>query len=213
MLLAQLSRFDHRGVMDIQLQQTVLAGAGLRAAASGLRQQLKDATADAHRELDRAYSAFDLVTVSGYRQFLEASAAALLPLEAMLARAGVGQIMTDWPQRSRSAAIRNDLRLVDGRCEALELDGMLSRHGVLGVAYVLEGSRLGAKVLLARLAAADHRILGASAYLRHGSGLPLWRDFLALLAHEEPATQRELAEAIDGARFAFNMFQIAAARA
>jgi heme oxygenase len=184
-----------------------------RPAAPGLRQQLKEATADTHRELDRAFGAFDLAAVSGYRRFLEASAAALLPLEAILVRAGVEQIIADWPQRSRSTAILDDLRLVDGRCEPLELDGVLSRHGVLGIAYVLEGSRLGAKVMLARLAAEDRQILRATAYLRHGSGLPLWREFLALLARQEPVVPRELAEAIDGARFAFNMFQIAASRA
>ena len=199
--------------MDIQFEQAVLSSRAARFGAPGLRHQLRDATSNAHRELDHAFGAFDIATVPGYRRFLEASAAALLPLETMLVHAGVGAIITDWEQRSRSTAIRNDLRLIGGQCDPLELDGGLSRHGVIGVAYVLEGSRLGAKVLLARLAAADHGAARVAAYLRHGTGEPLWREFLALLEREEPATERELAEAIDGARFAFNMFQISAARA
>jgi heme oxygenase len=79
--------------------------------------------------------------------------------------------------------------------------------------YVLEGSRLGARYLLRTIAAsADPLIAEARGYLRHGTGQPLWRSFLARL-EREPMTEDDAAEAIAGARQAFAMFAEAAARA
>ncbi|MFK4538625.1 heme oxygenase [Bradyrhizobium ottawaense] len=66
----------------------------------GLRERLRDATADAHREVDAQLSSFDLTVLAGYRRFLQASAGALLPLEAALVAAGVARIFPDWPERS-----------------------------------------------------------------------------------------------------------------
>jgi hypothetical protein len=49
--------------------------------------------------------------------------------------------------------------------------------------YVLEGSRLGAQVLLQAVAgSSDAAVTAATAYLRHGAGRHLWQSFLALLA-------------------------------
>ncbi|MGA7805708.1 MAG: heme oxygenase, partial [Bradyrhizobium sp.] len=48
----------------------------------GLREVLKQATAVAHRKLDAQLTGFDLTGRRGYRRFLQASANALLPLEA-----------------------------------------------------------------------------------------------------------------------------------
>jgi len=42
-----------------------------------LRSRLKEATADAHRDLDARLSGLDLANLDGYRRFLEANAAAL----------------------------------------------------------------------------------------------------------------------------------------
>jgi heme oxygenase (biliverdin-IX-beta and delta-forming) len=144
------------------------------AKSSGLRDMLQEATATAHRDLDAKFAAFDLASRRGYRRFLEASAAALLPLEAALERAGVACLFTDWPQRARRAAITADLARLDGVIRSLEDVCPLSRNGVLGTMYVLEGSRLGAGYLLRMVAqSADPLIAGARAYLGHGAPVSL----------------------------------------
>ena len=130
----------------------------------GLRERLRDATSAAHRALDAQLSAFDLTVFSGYRRFLQASAGALLPLEAALIEAGVARMFPDWPERARSAAIAADLGRLDSAVQATVSVPPLTRSGVLGTMYVLEGSRLGAKFLLKAVAdAADPRIDGATA--------------------------------------------------
>ena len=59
---------------------------------------------------------------------------------------------------------------------------------MLGLVYVLEGLRMGARVILSRLAEEpDTAIIGATAYLRHGFGRRLWPTFLTTL---EPAARR-----------------------
>ncbi len=177
----------------------------------GLRERLKDATAAAHRELDAQMSAFDLTVFSGYRHFLQASAGALVPLEAALVEAGISKLFADWPERSRSAAIAADLDRLGREAHATVSVPPLTRSGMLGTMYVLEGSRLGAKFLLKAVAdAADPRIGEATAYLSHGAGKRLWQSFLAKLASEDSCDEDEVIEA---ARSAFAAFEQAADRA
>lgn len=178
---------------------------------SGLRERLRDSTASAHRELDAQLSAFDLTVFSGYRRFLQASAAALLPLETALVEAGVARLFPDWPERSRSAAIVADLGRLGSAVPFTVCVPALTRSGMLGTMYVLEGSRLGSKFLLKTVAdAADPRLGEAAAYLNHGTGKRLWQSFLAKLASEEGCEEDE---AIDFARIAFAAFERAADRA
>ena len=83
-----------------------------------LRSILRDATAAEHARLDARLGAFDLRTVGGYRKFLEINAAALLPLERALVRAGVRDVLPDWDHRARSKSILCDLARLGGtpRC-------------------------------------------------------------------------------------------------
>src|SRR5262249_52367099 len=157
------------------------------------------------------FSALDLNDVGDYRRFLQASAAALMPLEAALEAGGVARIFPDWPQRSRSDAIKADLDRVDGAARPLCSAGPLDRNGVLGVMYVLEGSRLGAKFLL-RGVANNPLIAPATFYLSHGAGKPLWQTFLLHL-ESEPVTPDDEAEIVRGAHLAFAMFAEAARQA
>jgi len=183
------------------------------ATSSGLRDTLKEATATAHRELDAQFAGFDMSSRRGYRRFLEASAAALLPLEAALERAGVARLFADWPQRARREAITADVACLDGTIRPLEDVDVLNRNGVLGTMYVLEGSRLGARYLLRMIAqSSDPLIAETRAYLGHGAGQSLWRSFLTRLEYEAMTGDDE-AEAIAGARRSFAMFAEAAARA
>lgn len=174
--------------------------------AGTLRSALRAATAETHQALDATFGAFELQSRSGYLRFLEASAAALLPLEAALSEAGIAAIIPDWEQRLRATAIAADLAALGGTVRPLPMRPGFTAAGMLGAAYVLEGSRLGARVLLKQIAASpDPTVAAATAYLGHGAGLPLWPRFLTILdnAAQDP---RETGEAIDAARQAFALF-------
>jgi heme oxygenase len=177
-----------------------------------LRQRLRDATADAHAALDDHFRRLDLRRRADYGHMLRASAAALLPLEAVLAESGVRRVLADWPLRARRDAILADIGRIGGQVHSLPSPGPLSRYGVLGTLYVLEGSRLGAKVLLRTVESSpDPVVAGATTYLSHGAGRRFWPSFLAVLGREVPRPAEE-AEAIAAARQAFDLFARAAAR-
>jgi heme oxygenase len=179
---------------------------------AGLRYRLRDATADAHARLDAQLETFDLRQLSDYRRFLEISAAALLPLEAALVEAGVERVFPDWPSRSRTRALLADLDRTGGVARPLPAPDALDFAGILGTMYVLEGSRLGARLLLEDvLQSSDAVVAGATAYLGHGAGRPLWQSFVESL-ERHAASLDEDTRAIAGARRAFGLFEDAVAR-
>jgi heme oxygenase len=175
-----------------------------------LRERLRKETSEAHTRLDRMLSALDLCDLPGYRLFLEINAAALLPLEIALEEAGVGSHFPDWPARSRTRAILDDLFRLDGRASPPDLLPTMDTDAIFGTMYVLEGSRLGARMLARRVARAPHVVeAGATSFLHHGNGLPLWQGFLAALErHQAIACEAAI---IDAARSAFVLFEQAAA--
>ena len=176
-----------------------------------LRSILRDATAAEHARLDARLGALDLCTVVGYRAFLEINAAALLPLEQALVRAGVRDVLPDWDGRARSNAIQRDLSRLSGTPRLVDVPELADRFAVLGTLYVLEGSRLGAAYLLRKVRqCSDPAVSGNTAFLSHGAGRPLWPSFLAVLENHAG----ELADDDDivgPARRAFSLFEQAAA--
>jgi heme oxygenase len=155
----------------------------------------------------------DLIILKDYRRFLEANAAALLPVERTLERSGVGEAFPDWHARTRRDAILDDLRAVDGRAAPLPCPGLFDFGGILGAMYVLEGSRLGAQFLLKAVKASpDPRVAGSVDYLGHGAGKAMWKSFLALLERHAGRLDDEAA-AVDAAQRTFAMFERAAADA
>jgi heme oxygenase len=173
---------------------------------NSLRNYLRAATAQDHAQLDARLSALDWGSVPDYRYFLEASAAALLPVEAALVDANVIGILPDWERRSRRSAILRDLEYIGGCLPPLAAQPRLGFEGVLGATYVLEGSRLGGAVLLERIAeAGDSTILCATSYLSHGSGQRFWPTFVDRL--EKHAAQIESRTAVVvAARQTFKLF-------
>lgn len=175
-----------------------------------LRSVLKDATADEHTRLDTKLGAFDLCTVSGYRRFLEINAAALLPLEQALLRAGVRDVLPDWDDRARTEAILSDLSRLGGTPRLLAAPALTDLAAMLGTLYVLEGSRLGAAYLLRQVRqCSDPVISGNTAFLSHGAGRPLWPGFLAVL-ESHAADIIDEADIVLPARRAFALFEQAA---
>ena len=114
------------------------------------RDLLRAATEGLHRRLDTRFTPADFRDRSTSVRFLECTARALLPLERALNHSVVPERFTDWRLRRRSDALSQDLRALD----AAYLGDDDVRHFELqpaeafGVLYVLEGSRLGSKVLL-----------------------------------------------------------------
>lgn len=136
---------------------------------------------------------------------------AVLPLEAALARSGVERLFPDWPSRSRSRALSSDIAHLGMSMRLFPTLPRLDFEDILGTMYVLEGSRLGARFLLARVQQSpDPTVASTSAYLSHGAGLQLWRSFLGLL-EQHAAELDDPAKAIAAARWTFRLFELAAA--
>jgi len=151
-----------------------------------------------HAAVDSRFAPMLDAGEAGYRSFLLASAAAVFPLE---------QSLPDWTRRTRAAALRadlTDLGITDvAAATAPPLAGAARMFGAL---YVLEGSRLGAKLLVPDLlAGVSTRVRAATRYLRHGEGHRLWQSFLTHLESSQDVRACP-GEAIAGARLAFALF-------
>lgn len=175
------------------------------------RGSLRGATDHLHRDLDRIAAGFNLADLTHYRRFLQATAATLIAIEQLLENAGVEQLLPDWPQRSRRAAIRDDLRSLGADAHPLALRRTAPTPSeVFGILYVLESSRLGARLSLDQvLASEDERVRSTFSYLKHGQSSPdhpggLWRSFLEQLETHEAADDQT--QTVSGAVYTFTLF-------
>lgn len=171
---------------------------------------LRDATASRHAELDGGMPlARPVPTLADYRDHLALLRRWLAPIEAWQARFDDGPqdaaLLPPSPHLPLIEADLADPSLAPGAAAAPPAPWQ-GRDGVAyrwGVAYVIEGSRLGGTVLYRRLAAAlaPHPLR----YL-HGDGVPpgpRWQQFLrALRTHVQG--EAAIAEACRGARAAFD---------
>lgn len=169
-----------------------------------LRTRLRAATADDHRRTEDGFGALlvalsDSIGAGSYGAFLQAHARAFPAIGRALS-AGL-----DWPPwRARWHDLEADLAALDlDSPQALTVKAATSRAAALGMAYVLEGSRLGSTLLLRRIPAGL-----PVAYLRGGNDRAAWQRLLALLETIDPA---DATAAIAGARLAFDAFRNAAA--
>lgn len=173
---------------------------------SSLRHRLKAYTGAAHERLDAVVGSHDLADRAVYRRFLLGHAAVVGPAERALEQAGVAGWLPDWPSRRRGASLRQDLAALGVTADA---DGPFPLGGeaeVFGALYVLEGSRLGGRVLSQRAgSSADPAVRGALRYLTHGLGERLWPTFLERLEASDD-TRRRPADAEASALFVFNAF-------
>lgn len=177
------------------------------------RNSLRGATDHLHRDLDRITAGFKLGEIGHYRRFLQANAATLIAIEQLLENAGVADLLPDWDLRTRREAILSDLNSLGSQVQPLALRRTApTPPEVFGILYVLEGSRLGAQLLLEQvLASDDENVRNASAYLRHGQSGPsgetlpnLWRSFLQQLETNDAADDQT--QTVSGAVYAFTMF-------
>ncbi len=170
---------------------------------------IREATRDSHRRLDLALSWLDLAQPRYYAGLLRSQAEALFPLERALEAGDITEILPDWPQRARSAALEQDLILMSVSAAPLPAPRFDGAAQMLGATYVLEASRMGARVLLARLAQQPQSgSIDATKYLKHGFGKRFWPTFLAVL-ESHPAAQADTVSVVKGAELAFAMFESA----
>ncbi|GBR50233.1 heme oxygenase [Neokomagataea thailandica NBRC 106555] len=160
--------------------------------------QLRRACRTEHDGVDQIFSAFDLQDQISYGRFLAAHARVVPVLERWLRDFGVAE-GTDW----RAAALSRDLQAL----QAVQPDEILwnpkTHDGyAVGVLYVLEGSRLGGKVLAAKVSSALPK-----EYLSSGHSNGGWPLFLGRLQNIlEAADESYKAEVWAGAREAFALF-------
>jgi heme oxygenase len=170
-----------------------------------LRTYLRLETRPLHETIDRAFSRFSLQDDRGLERFLTAQAGALRPLEAALEAGGDGgieRLMPDWPARRRAPLLDS----LQAEVPRLRIDPFRTDAEMLGAAYVLEGSRLGARILLGHIVGRQSRMarLGI-AFLSHDPGGPHWRAFLARL--ERYGADETRSESLSGAVQAFRLFE------
>ncbi len=147
----------------------------------------------------------NMETLDDYRRHLRCHAQVLLPLERALETHQYASAIPDLARRWRSAALSNDLRaLGEPHSEYLDtpIGGTLAAFA--GAMYVLEGSRLGAKVLLRQMGARAEQDLPVE-FFSHGAADRLWSSFVNWLNSSEWSAT-EVAEMCESATAVFQTY-------
>lgn len=140
------------------------------------RAALREATRVAHDAVDRAFGQFDLGEAGSYGDALTAHARALPAIEDWLDRNASGRLRAVRGAQ-RGSALRRDLAALDRPVPTPGLFNLPTDEATAtGVAYVLEGSRLGA-TMLAR-SVPPHL---PCSFLGDASDPQRWQAFLAVL--------------------------------
>ena len=138
---------------------------------------LKAATDGIHRELDERLSTLDLATKADYRRFLDFHARTVPAVEGSLASGGLGDLVEGWCEGRRSDAIAADLAaLGDPMPKPVEAPTFAGVGHLLGAAYVLEGSRLGGRMLERRVGPGLPK-----AFLKGDGSLGPWPALIAVM--------------------------------
>ena len=167
-----------------------------------LRSRLRAETADDHARLDSAISTADVATRSGFVRFMQTHEAAFRALDSV-ARSPQLHDLADRAAR--------DLQSLGA--EAVVLPRIEAALDPWAVEYVVQGSRLGTKVLKRRWQeSTDPQVRAASAYFDAPSDPAAWRSTCDAL-DALPAKGAEADRIVADARRIFDIFSDALARA
>jgi heme oxygenase (biliverdin-IX-beta and delta-forming) len=162
--------------------------------------QLRQATHSLHQQLDTRLIPSTLVDRPAYVRYLLTNLPCG-PIESGLAAAGIRRLLPDWDDRERRVVLGEDLSALDadpGRVPACSIAPDIGT--MLGWSYVLEGSRLGAALILRTVETSpDAAVRGATRFLGHGAGRNFWNSFKATLAgidQDDDAIARACAAAV-----------------
>jgi heme oxygenase len=167
---------------------------------------LRSETRSLHEALDVSLPLTDLVTGRGYIRYLSLNAPCAT-IEKALESAGVYRVLPDWNYRRRRFDLTEDLcalgvALPPSRVFQIANDTAT----ILGWSYVLEGSRLGASLILRKVElSALAEIHAATRFLRHGLGENYWQSFKIALAQID-SDPEAIAVACEAASAAFECF-------
>jgi heme oxygenase len=175
---------------------------------------LKDSTHGLHRRAEQYVRILDRdATVDDYARYLRAMYGFHAPIENALAADGVLESAGFAAARRRKTPwLAHDLRRLDPCdivppcCSALPVSDSFARR--IGIAYVVEGSTLGGKYILAHLPPALAALRGTATAFLEGYGAETgarWRGFAEIAARLITAASAPgaEAEAIAGARDTF----------
>lgn len=164
-------------------------------AGKDFRHFLRASTREAHERLDGLVGSLD--SEARYRRFLRGLYAYRAPVEAFLRGATWPAGLGDWRPQEISGLLAQDLADLG---EELPVEGKvdLSNDGetLIGLSYVLEGSALGARVLIgqaAELGYDEHK--GARHLKKQAGDLSNWRSFIERLGELQDLDPDRVAQA------------------
>lgn len=176
-----------------------LAQAGGRLAVEDRRFALKRATDHAHAKVEQiVQDAGMFASRDGFRRYLTATYAMRAHYERLLDTNGAAELWPLWPSRRIAALVAQDIMDLGGAAEAAEenLHAELPPGELIGVLYVLEGSSLGARVLVNSVADIGLTAsFGARHLFRQAGNRDAWRSFLSLMSEAPEAPCHRTAEA------------------
>jgi heme oxygenase len=167
---------------------------------------LRSETRSLHEALDASMPLSDLANRQGYIRYLSINWPCA-SIEEALEGAGVHRILPDWNYRRRRFDLTDDLlalgvTMPPSRTFQIANDAAT----ILGWSYVLEGSRLGASVILRKVGvSALAEIRAATRFLRHGLEENYWNSFKIVLARIDTDPEA-ITVACECARAAFECF-------
>lgn len=149
------------------------------------RWALREQTTTLHDAVDDAVGSFS--TLCEYGRYLRHMTAFRLPVERSLRDAAWPDAFADWRPTVIAGSIEQDLADLGLDMPPLEaLEGPRDTDELMGVSYVLQGSSLGAQVLLKRAEALGlSSDFGARHLAAQANGAARWRHYLDLLESAE----------------------------
>lgn len=162
-------------------------GSGLAVGVRGVSERrfgLKRATDEAHARLEEIVQSGDMfASVEGYRRYLAATWAMRERFEHLLDTNGAAEIWPEWPSRRIAALAADDMAdLHLSTPPQINSQTSLTSSELLGVLYVLEGSSLGACILVRMVSALGFsHDFGARHLFAHASSTSAWRSFIVVL--------------------------------
>ncbi|MBO0344681.1 biliverdin-producing heme oxygenase [Roseibium sp. CAU 1637] len=170
-----------------------------------IRFHLSRATRALHDLVDVQAEHNDLETTVGVASLIAFFHKGFSQIEAALDRADAATVLSDWESRKRTDLLENDLNglgIGDTTANEAVQAGFSfdSQAEIWGGLYVIEGSRLGARMLVR---ASDHT--RASAFLSESATCRFWPDFVIALTEADQSLQ-DRNGMVRGAEKAFQAF-------
>lgn len=162
-----------------------LADAAAGSTTEDRRFALKRATSDAHDRVESVVrSAGMFETREGFQRYLAATYAMRVRFERLLDANGANRVWADYPTRKIADLVAQDIADLGGAVTAPERaeEPACSAGELLGVMYVLEGSSLGARILVKSVADMGlSSSFGARHLFRQAEDRGAWRSFIAAM--------------------------------